>query len=478
MAPPLPVPRLEPRQVVLGGAVGAACMAAGAYVYAPMPTIPAPLNLLPIAALRASSAGRPWGLALCFAGVVILSLAWIALGLGVRGRRAGVGSVRIGVLAWSVPLLLAPPLFSGDGWSYVAYGYLTGHRLSPYTVTPSVLHEPIVDAVCSCWRSTPAPYGPLPLLWGGAFSRLTSSPWLLLESYRLLALVGLALLLVAVPRLARSAGRDPATATWLAASPFLLAHGVGGVHLDLLVIGLVAVSLLLTHERIGPNAWLAGSVGVGLAAAVKAPAAVAIVGVLLLALRPGSTPLVRARTTALAGATVIATTALVGALGGLGMGWLSTLHVALALHTPLSATYDVAAWTHALTGYAVEPWVDLVSLVVVAICCGLLVWRTPAGDPSRALRAVGVAMLLTTVLSPVTNYWYYLWCLPLLACCLLPSRAERCLVAGTVALGLLAPLDPGLGLPGTGWVQLAAVLGALALALGHPLLPRRSASVS
>jgi alpha-1,6-mannosyltransferase len=80
-------------------------------------------------------------------------------------------------------------------------------------------------------------------------------------------------------------------------------------------------------------------------------------------------------------------------------------------------------------------------------------------------------MLLTTVLSPVTNYWYYLWCLPLLACCALPTRARRCLAAALAVLGVLAPLDPSLHLPNTLVIIVGSVGAALALA-ALPPVPR------
>ncbi len=92
---------------------------------------------------------------------------------------------------WALPLLPTPPLFSGDGWSYVADGLLTGHHLSPYVVPPSALTGPILEAVSSRWLHAVAPYGPLPMLWGGAAAHLSGNLWLILYAYRALAVVGL-----------------------------------------------------------------------------------------------------------------------------------------------------------------------------------------------------------------------------------------------------------------------------------------------
>ena len=158
-------------------------------------------------------------------------------------------------MAWAAPLFLGTPLFSGDGWSYVATGYLTGHGQSPYVVTPEVLPPLLRSGVSPRWIDTPSPYGALPLEWGALFSQMTHNPWLLLLAYRVFALIGLAVVAWAVPRLARRGGHDPVDASALVvASPFVLAHGIGGLHNDLPMVGLMLVA------GVGWNADSVGSV--------------------------------------------------------------------------------------------------------------------------------------------------------------------------------------------------------------------------
>ena len=62
---------------------------------------------------------------------------------------------------------------------------------------------------------TATPYGPLPVSFGEIVAGLTGNPWVLVVGHRLLALVGLALLAWAVPRLARWAGVNPALSSAL-----------------------------------------------------------------------------------------------------------------------------------------------------------------------------------------------------------------------------------------------------------------------
>ncbi|GAA1974134.1 alpha-(1-_6)-mannopyranosyltransferase A [Nocardioides panacihumi] len=444
-------------------------MAAGGFSYAKIPSGGTVGHLDALRDLRAWPGAERWGPALCFAGVALLTVAWLLLGSAVRSREATVAAVHRAALLWAVPVVVAPPLFSADAWSYAADGFLTGHGASPYVTPPAVLHGPIVQAVCLCWRHTLAPYGPVPLLWGGAVDQVTSSPWLLMLAYRALAMVGLGLLMYAAPRLAGLAGLPAAEASWLAvASPFVLADGVGGAHVDLLLVGLVATALLATVTR----GWLVGAVIIGVATAVKAPAVVAGLGVALVSARSlGGGPRIWAAVRV--AAVALGTAAGIGIVSGLGVGWVRTMHVAFVLHTPLSITYEAGRNLRWLFHSDAATVADAVGVGLMVLGCALLLTRAPVGGVRGPFTAAGVAMLLVTVLSPVTNYWYFLWCLPLLAMCRLPQTARRCLVALVLALGLITPLDPSLHVP-NGWMIIEGSVGAallVALAWERVLVP-------
>src|SRR3546814_508291 len=141
-------------------------------------------------------------------------------------------------------------LFSRDGWSYAAQGMLTTLGVSPYDHGPATLRGPIVNAVDPRWMDTPTPYGPLPLILGDLAARLTSDPWVLVVFHRCIAVTGLVLLAWAIPRLARWTGVNPALSTGIViASPLMMANGVGGLHNDLLIVGLMAAALVVAAER-------------------------------------------------------------------------------------------------------------------------------------------------------------------------------------------------------------------------------------
>ena len=64
--------------------------------------------------------------------------------------------------------------------------------------------------------------------------------------HRLLALIGFAMIVWALPRLARRFGINPVSALWLgAANPLVLFHLVVGVHNEALAIGLMLVGIEL-----------------------------------------------------------------------------------------------------------------------------------------------------------------------------------------------------------------------------------------
>lgn len=410
------------------------------------------------------------GFALVVCGLFVLTTGWLALGEQVRGSTDGVRRVVRATAVWAAPLLLAPPLFSDDVWSYVAEGNLVATGRSPYVSTPLDLSGPIVEAVNAKWVGVHAPYGPLPLAWGGAVSHLSMNPWFGLYGFRLLALVGLAAMMLCVPRVARLAGRDPASATWLAvASPFTLAHGIAGAHLDLVMAGLLCWAL----HRAVHGRWVTGALLVGVAAAVKAPAMLVGAGIVLASLPPGVRDLrIRARR----GVEVLAlsTSSLLGlgVVTGLGTGWLSGLMTPLEHLSTLSLSTQIGLLLGALSGARLVAPLQVVGTLLLGALTLLTVLARPSGSAPAVVSATAGVMSASVLLSPVVHYWYFLWCLPFLACAALPSRAARVAFSMTLMLGLLAPVDLSHHIPDASTIMLGGVSAAFLAALGLPLAER------
>ncbi len=409
------------------------------------------LRVEALSLLREHETGRMLGLAVVMAGLGLLGAAWLALCRQVRESDPveALDLARYAALLWSAPLLLAPPLFSRDGWSYAGQGMLTSVGISPYEHGPIVLSGPIVQAIDPRWLATPAPYGPLPLVLGGWGADLTGNPWLLVVGHRLVALVGLVLLAWAVPRLAAWTGTNPALATAIViASPLMLANGVGGLHNDLLMAGLMGAALVVAAER----GWVWGAALGGAAAAVKLPGGLVCLGVALLAAPVGAALLVRLRHLAAVATAAVGTLLGLGLAAGLGTGWVHALGVPGTVTTPLSLPTVLGGLLDLLAGWsgqgpAPATFLDLTRTVATAVAAALLVRLalvTPTGDHAAALRSVAAAVGASLLLSPVVHLWYLLWLVPFVAPLRLPQAAQVALVGGSLVMGLVAPLDSSL----------------------------------
>ena len=457
------------------GLTGSVLVLLGGLVVSTLPASTPILRSELLVAVRAAEAGRMAGLSLVLLGLGLLAAAWLALCRHVavaegEDREDALALVRHAVVVWSAPLVLAPPLFSRDGWSYAAQGMLARLDISPYEHGPAVLRGPVVEAVDPMWLETATPYGPLPVAWGELLAGFTGNPWMLAIGHRALALVGLVLLAWAVPRMARWTGVNPALASAVVlASPLMLANGVGGLHNDLLMVGLMAAALVVAAE----HGWAPAAALGGAAAAVKAPGGLVCLGVALVSLPVGVALADRLRRFAAVAGVSLGTLLGLGVLTGLGAGWVQALTVPGSINTPLSVTTLLGGaldWTGRVLGLGLPDavFLDLVrhaGTLVVLVVAVRLALTAATGERQAALTAVAASVGLLVVLSPVVHLWYFLWVPPFLACLPLHRLGRSGLLAASVVLGLVAPLDSSLH-----GAYLAIVLGSMLVALLVPLL--------
>ncbi|GAP52281.1 polyprenol phosphomannose-dependent alpha 1,6 mannosyltransferase MptB [Streptomyces azureus] len=438
------------RRCQILGLAGTAFLAAGGETAGALPV----RDLLHPASARAAL-----GLVGVYFGLVLLIAAWALLGRLVRGPRPPAPRALLFVLAvWAVPLLLAPPLFSRDVYSYLAQGAMVDAHMDVYAHGPSHLGGPIADEVAPLWRHTGAPYGPAFLAVAAALSALTRDEVPAgLFGMRLVALVGVALMAAALPRLARHSGADPAAALWLGAlNPLVLLHLVAGAHNDAVMLGLLGTGLVAALGR-----WpFLGAVLVTLAALVKAPAVLGLAAVVVLQVRAGrgTAKALVTTTVAAAGTTVAATAA-----AGTGYGWIG------ALNTPVSPqnwalTTLLGRATRALLEHlgsdlaplAIPAWHALG--VVAAGVAIVLIWLRLRPRPVYAL---GLSLAAVAALGPAIRPWYALWGLFLIAAAA-PSTSVRHRMAAVTGVLALCVLPSG-GPADTGQLVLAVSGGALAV---------------
>lgn len=447
------------------GAAGSAAIALGGWAVGTLPAHD-PWGLW----VDHGPAVRAAGYALAYGGLTVLVVAWWLYG------RAG-ASVRDTLVTlgwWTAPLVLAPPLYSADVYSYIAQGamVLEGHDV--YSVGPSVLDPggPGGDAAASVgghWTDTPAPYGPFFLLLARGVAWTTGGTLVpAVLGMRLIALCALVLLVWALRGLAREHGRSESAALWLGAlNPLLLIHVVGGVHNDGLMTGLMLAGVLLALR----GRWIAGSALIGLAMMVKSPAAVALLFVGVVVGRAATGPVPRRIVKGLLAPGLVAAAVVVGVtfLGGTGFGWIGTQSVAGRIHTALSLSSDLGLGLgellRLLVGTDPDPVksaVQNLGLLIALVLIARLALHAATGR-TEPVRALGLALLALVALSPMVQPWYLLWATAVLAA---TASGGRALGAVTVlSAALVYETQPSGSTPPYGFVLAALVCVAGVLLL-------------
>lgn len=359
---------------------------------------------------------------------------------------------------WAAPLLLAPPMFSRDVYSYLAQGLMLDAGLDVYRHGPAMLGGPVAAEVPPIWQHAPSPYGPVFLIVARAVT-VVSDTHLLggVLAMRLVAVLGLGLLVLAVPPLARAGGVGVAPALWLTVlNPLVLIHLVGGAHNDALMVGLLALGLAaaVAHRPVTATVLVAA------AALVKAPAAVGLCAVVAIwaAYLPGRWAAGRAAL--VVGATAGAVMVVVTRIAGTGYGWIAALSTPISPHN-WSLTGVLGRWTadllaHDDVGAALVVdlwrWAGVLTTLIVAA----LVWtyRHRLGP----VYALGIVLVAVVVFGPALRPWYLIWGLVPLAAAA-PQPGVRRMIA--LLCAVLVPVVMPDGFAATGEQVQLALLGGL-----------------
>ncbi|GAA5119385.1 polyprenol phosphomannose-dependent alpha 1,6 mannosyltransferase MptB [Pseudonocardia adelaidensis] len=365
--------------------------------------------------------GRDIAGALMYAGVGLMVWAWIRLGREVLANGARGRAVLTTAAVWTAPLLLAPPIFTRDVFSYLAQGALPLNGFDPYAVGPEAMPGIFTDNVHYFWQDTPAPYGPLFILIAKAVAWVTGDTIIVgVVLMRLALLPGLLLFVWALPELTRRLGGRVPVALWVAvANPVMVIHLVGGGHNDLLVVGLLAAGSLVALR----GGHIAGIALVTGAMAVKASAAIALPFLVLVwaAHLSGSQ---RARITkaiAAGSGIFVVVFAACTVAAGVGLGWLPALSAPSMIVNWMSIPTAVGEFTHTLLSALVnvpkQPFVNVARVLGGILLVYIAVrqwWAARDGGPD-AVRRAGVVLLATAVLSPAMLPWYVSWGMALVA---------------------------------------------------------------
>jgi len=477
-APPLTRTELVGmRRTRLFGATGTVLMGIGALGAGARPVVQDPT--FGVRLLNLPSRIQTVSLTMTTTGAVMMALAWLMLGRFTLGpRRMSRSQLDRTLLLWMLPLLIAPPMYSKDVYSYLAQSQIARNGLNPYDVGPAPglgLDHVFTLSVPSLWRETPAPYGPLFLWIGRGISALTGENIVAaVLCHRIVVLIGVGLIVWATPRLAQRCGVAEVSALWLgAANPLLLMHLVAGIHNEALMLGLMLTGTeiaLRGIDRVGTDRvdgtdssaasfrrWvpvaliISGAVLITMSSQVKLPGLLALGFVAMaLAYRWGGTVAACLKAGTLLGAVSLAVMSLIGWASGLGFGWLFTLGTANVVRSWMSPPTLLALGTGQvgiLLGLgdhttAVLSLTRAIGVLFIAITVSWLLLAVLRGR-LHPVGGLGVALGATVLLFPVVQPWYLLWAIIPLAAWATRPRFRIATIAVTLIVGIFGPTANG-----------------------------------
>lgn len=365
--------------------------------------------------------GRELATALIYLGVVLMAYAWIRLGREVLAHRAGGRAVLTTAGVWLIPMLVTPPLFTRDVFSYLAQGALPLAGFDPYAVGPEAMPGVFTENVHYFWQDTPAPYGPLFILLAKTVAWAAGGNIIVgVLLMRLMLVMGLALLVWALPELTRRLGGRVAVALWVAvANPMMIIHMVGGGHNDLLVMGLLAAGALWALR----GRCVVGIVLVTCAMAVKASAGVALPFLVLVwATHLSGSQAARITKAAAAGIGVFASVfAAITLVARVDLGWLPALSAPSMIVNWMSLPTGVGEFVHWLLEIPFDlpkqPFINVARILggIALLVIAVRQWLAARDGGPDAIRRAGIVLLAVAVLSPAMLPWYASWGMALVA---------------------------------------------------------------
>lgn len=398
---------------------------------------------------------------------------WALLGRMIW-REQGVSTAHVvrAAVAWSLPLLVALPLFSRDVFSYMAQGTLLVRGVNPYLHGVNVFGDWAEFGVDRLWSATITPYGAVWLSVEGAIAGaiLPHSYLGALFAFRVVAVGGLALIGYFAWKIALYAEADPRKVLWaVAACPLMITSFTVSMHNDALMLALVLGGVWMALRGRHGWAWALVTLAVG----VKSVAIIALPIVGLIQVGAGASWAAKARVwVSDVGGCVLSLTAGAAALGlGWSLAWLSGGSVPLSVGTWFAPTTIVATLAGVVAGLAGPSGQAVTAVVkglgtVAAVLAGT--WVLGSTRPIPVLTRMFLAFGAVLALSPVIHPWYVMWCLTFAAVAgLVKNRANMTVVLLVAAFLLLQQLISSSSYDATSMPFVArALFNALAVSFG------------
>ena len=238
--------------------------------------------------------------------------------------------------------------------------------------------------------------------------------------YKAISVLGFAVIVFAITRLARALGGDPALALWLGvANPVVVLHLIGGMHNESVMVALVSLGLLAAvHKR-----FHIGLILIGVAVALKATAIFAAPFVVWMMVLHHHAPRERGVAKQVLAFVISGIVALVEValsvavitwVSGSSWGWLSQISGNSKVVNPSpSPTFAADVPIPLIQVFSPETTYNgvigmLRSISMVFMLIGLvLMWWLGRGSINRAIAGTAGAYQVAFVFNSVTLPWYY-----------------------------------------------------------------------
>ncbi|MET3174930.1 UNVERIFIED_ORG: alpha-1,6-mannosyltransferase [Arthrobacter sp. UYCu721] len=405
------------RSPIVAGLVGSVLMVIGSLGVGWLAPV-SELRRVPIFIwMRTEAIGVALAIVLVAVGGMLLVRSWLRLGQRIRvwGPAARKATLQA-IAAWGLPLMFTVPLFSRDVYAYIGQGRLMVEGFNPYENGISALSNYFQLGADKQWTEAPVPYGQL-FLWIEQFVVWSTNvqPEASVMLFRLVALIGVVLCIIYVPKLAELHGVNPHRALWLtAANPLFLTNFIASVHNDALMIGLALAGLYYAATR----RVVLGIVLVTLSIAVKPITIVFLPFIgLIWAGKNAGWPR-KFLFWGLTGGLSLAILYGLSLVNGFGFGWINGLSAPGSLfiwYAPVGLVgLVVASVSNAfgLDGWTLADWVfDAGKILAV----GIVAFQIFKGEHERLIRRLTLGFAAVVVLAPMIQSWYVVWLIPLFA---------------------------------------------------------------
>lgn len=418
---------------MLPGFLGSSFLAIGAFGVGWFPLSAQVLNEPTISYLQTQPLGQALARAFVVVGAALLLQAWLVIGLdALHGLIIKAKTVYWTLAMWIAPLVLAPPLFSRDVYSYFMQGQLQREGHNPYENGVSLVDGWFTSGVDPLWGDAPTPYGPAFLLIEKSIAGLSGGSALTSAIlFRITAILGIIFMAWGVSSIARHHGIPDLPALWLGVmNPLVIMHFVAGAHNDALMVGFITAGFALALRR----HWVIAVVLITAALAIKPVALVALPFIALISAGTRAQWSLRisyfVRVTFLSALTLVALSSFAAVSA---FGWIPALSTPGTVQSWLSpATAIGMVWGDSLSllgfGEHTQTTVTItrgIGTLIMALFMLLLVLRP---QNRSATRGAGLAFVALVLFGPVVQPWYLLWSIPLIAATGLTHRQMRVVV--------------------------------------------------